>query len=137
MKAICRNCHFLAKEHREENTGRALSFALSAPERELVRSDADNAVKDYCSLKCQLGVWDEGVSKPSGGRHVTLNKLPRRNGCFFFPYHPAMLFDAAKELQERQEENRQLKKSNMYTRIGLWIAAGALAADAIVTYFKS
>jgi hypothetical protein len=47
-----------------------------------------------------------------------------------------MLFDAAKELQARQDANRQLKRSNMYTRIGLWIAAGALAVDAIVTYFK-
>ena len=137
MKPICRNCHFLAKEYREENTGRPLSFSLDGSERSLVQSDPAHAVKDYYSLKCHIGVWDEGVSQPPGGRDVTLNKTPRKHDCFFFPYHSAMLFDAAKELQKRQEENRQLKRSNMYTRIGLWIAAGALVADAVITYFKS
>jgi hypothetical protein len=134
MKTICRNCHFLAK--REDNTGRPLTFALTEAERLAVESDPDHAIKDHFSIKCQLGVWDEGVAKPTDSRDVTLNKVQRKNACFFFPYHPAMLFEAAKELQARQDENRQLKRSNMYTRIGLWIAAGALAVDAIVTYFK-
>lgn len=136
MKAICRNCHFLAKECRLENTGRSLSFSLNESERNLVQSDPVHVVKDHYSLKCHLGVWDEGVSQPSGGRDVTLNKTPRKDGCFFFPYHSAMLFDAARELQKRKEENRQLKRSNMYTRIGLWIAACALVATAIIAYFK-
>jgi hypothetical protein len=136
MKTICRNCHFLAKEYREENTGRPLSFTLSASERTAVESDPEHAVKDHFSLKCQLGVWDEGVAKPTDSRDVTLNKAQRKNACFFFPHHPAMLFEAAKELQARQDANRQLKQSNSYTRVGLWIAAGALAADAIVTYFS-
>lgn len=137
MKAICRNCHFLAKEYREENTGRPLSFSLNESERELVQSDPASAVKDHYSLKCHLGVWDEGVSQSPGGRDVTLNKTHRKNICFFFPYHSAMLFDAARELQKREEENRQLKRSNMYTRIGLWIAAGALVANAVIAYFKT
>lgn len=136
MKAICRNCHFLAKEYRETNTGRPLSFSLNESERELVQSDPANAVKEYYSLKCQLGVWDEGVALPPNGRDIALNRTQRKNSCFFFLYNPAMLFDAARELQKRDEENRQLKRSNMYTRIGLWIAAGALTANAIVVYFK-
>lgn len=136
MKTICRNCHFLAKEYREENTGRPLSFSLSESERELVRSDPNNAVKDRYSLKCHVGVWDEGVSQLPGGRDRTLNVTVRKESCFFFPYNPAMLFDAARELQNRENENRQLKRSNMYTRIGLWIAAGALVANAVITYFK-
>lgn len=136
MKSICRNCHFLAKEHREESTGRPLSFSLSKSERELASSDPNNAIKEHYSLKCQLGVWDEGVSQLPGGRDGTLNKTPRKDSCFFFPYNPAMLFDAARELQKRENENRQLVRSNMYTRIGLWIAAGALVANAVVSYFK-
>lgn len=134
MKAICRNCHFLAKE---ENTGRLLSFSLNESERELVQSNPACAVKDYYSLKCHFGVWDEGVSQSPGGRDITLNKTHRKGSCFFFPYHPAMRFDAASELQKRAEENRQLKRSNMYTRIGLWIAAGALIANAVIAYFKT
>jgi hypothetical protein len=47
-----------------------------------------------------------------------------------------MLFDAAKELQKRQDENRQLKNSNSYTRAALWLAAGALVFEAIVEYLK-
>lgn len=137
MKAICRNCHFLAKEYRRESIGYPLSFSLNESERKLVQSDPGNAVENHCSLKCHLGVWNEGVSQPPGGRDFTLNKAPRKNSCFFFPYHSAMLFDAAKELQKREEENRQLKRSNMYTRIGLWIAAGALVANAIIAYLKA
>ncbi|MBM4123558.1 MAG: hypothetical protein FJ246_01160 [Nitrospira sp.] len=136
MKIICRNCHFLAKEYREENTGRVFSFSLSESERELVRSDPNNAVKEHYSLKCQLGVWDEGVSQLPGGRHDTLNITVRKDSCFFFPNNPAMLFDAARELQKRESENRQLKRANLYTRIGLWIAAGALVANAVIAYFK-
>ena len=43
-----------------------------------------------------------------------------------------MMFEAAKELQKREQENRQLKRSNMYTRIGLWVASLALLANAII-----
>jgi len=114
-----------------------LSFSLSESERELVRSDPNNAVKEQYSLKCQLGVWDEGVSRLPGGRDDTLNTTVRKDNCFFFPHNPAMLFDAASELQKREHENRQLKSSNMYTRIGLWIAAGALIANAVIAYFKA
>ena len=48
-----------------------------------------------------------------------------------------MLFDAARELQKRESENRQLKKSNFYTRIGLWVASGALALNALVEFLKN
>ena len=116
---------------------RPLSFSLNESERKLAQSDPGNAVENHCSLKCHLGVWDEGMCQSLGGRDITLNKTNRKDICFFFPYHSAMLFDAAKELQKREEENRQLKRSNMYTRIGLWIAAGALVANAIIAYLKA
>lgn len=83
-----------------------------------------------------MGVWDEGVSGSTEERNATINLVPRASGCFFFPYHAAMLFDAARELQKRADENRQMKKSNLYTRIGLWVAAGALAVNALVAYLK-
>lgn len=136
MKPICRHCHFLAKEYREENTGRALAFSLNKQEREKAALASNEIVATYYSLNCHMGVWVEGVSGSTEERNAIINLVPRASGCFFFPYHAAMLFDAARELQKRTDENRQMKKSNLYTRIGLWVAAGALAVNAMVTYLK-
>ena len=136
MKSICRHCHFLAKEYREENTGRVLVSPLNKQEREKAALASNEMVATYYSLSCHMGVWDEGVSGSTEERNATINLVPRASGCFFFPYHAAMLFDAARELQKRADENRQMKKSNLYTRIGLWVAAGALAVNALVTYLK-
>ena len=140
MKPICRNCHFLSKELREDNTGRVHQFSLSQTERKTAESTPDNSVAEYYSLRCSMGVWDEGVTGSTQGRHLTINLVNRASTCFFFPYNQAMLFDAARELQKRSAENQQLKRSNLYTRIGLWIAAGALvisALIAIVGYLKN
>jgi len=137
MRPICRNCHFLAKEYREENTGRVLQFSLTQNERENIESTPGQSVPDHYSLKCYMGVWDEGVSGSIQDRHSIINLTDRASACFFFPYNQAMLFDAARELQKRSAENEQLKRSNLYTRIGLWIAAGALAVSALVEYLKN
>lgn len=132
MKHICRNCHFLAKEHREENTGRVLTFSASTSEREKAASDNIDFIADYYSLKCYLGVWDEGVNPGKDLRLKQVNEENRKNRCFFYPHDPSMMFEAAKELQKREQENRQLKRSNMYTRIGLWVASLALLVNAII-----
>ena len=137
MKPICRHCHFLAKEYREENTGRVLKFSLTKPERENAALSPQEVVAAHYSLNCHMGVWDEGVSGSKQERNSVINVTPRASSCFFFPYHPAMLFEAARELQKRADENRQMKKSNLYTRIGLWVAAGALAISALVEYLKN
>ena len=134
MKENCKNCHFLAKEYREDMTGRVLSWSLSAPERSNVQADTEHAVPEHYSLKCYMGVWDDGVSRAVGERNVLLNRSTRNNSCFFLPHNPAMLFEAARELQKSKEENRQLKKSNMYTRLGLWIAAIGIFANAVSRY---
>jgi hypothetical protein len=47
-----------------------------------------------------------------------------------------MLFDAARELQKRDQENRELKRSYFYTQIGLFIAAAGLFIDACVAWFS-
>lgn len=137
MKPICRHCHFLAKEYREENTGRVLKFSLTKPERENATLSPEEVVAAHYSLNCHMGVWDEGVSGSKQEKNSVINVTPRASSCFFFPYHPAMLFEAARELQKRADENRQMKKSNLYTRIGLWVAAGALAISALVEYLKN
>lgn len=136
MKQICNNCHFLAKEYREENTGRTLTFSVSPIERSKAEGGNVDFIEEHYCLKCQRGVWDEGVNPGKENRLNIVNETKRKGKCFFFPYDPGMMFKAAEELQRRQQENEQLKRSNLYTRIGLWIAAIALLFSAIVTLFK-
>ncbi len=47
-----------------------------------------------------------------------------------------MMFAAADELQKREQERNELKRSNMYTRIGLMFAAGGLFLNAVVSWLK-
>ncbi len=47
-----------------------------------------------------------------------------------------MMFAAADELQKREQERNELKRSNMYTRIGLILAAGGLFLNAFVNWCK-
>ncbi len=94
-------------------------------------------VSSHYALNCYMGVWDEGVSGSIEERNTIINLATRKTGCFFFLHHPDMLFKAAQELQKRAEENQQLKRAHVYTRLGLWVAAGALAINALVEFFKS
>lgn len=127
MKHICKYCHFLAKEMREEESDRVHSSPLSAKEREEIET-----IKDYWSLKCWMGVWDEGIASHHKNRTETICRIHRKSDCFFWPHHPHMLFQAAQELQKRGREHELLKRSNLYTRIGLWIAAIGLLFGAVV-----
>ena len=115
MKEICRNCHFLAKESRG-GSGDVHSSSVSATERVAVKAGEADFLKSYYSLKCQMGVWDEGVAPGKEDRLERINITNREDKCFFFPNDPGMMFSAAIELQKRAQENRQLKKSSMYTR---------------------
>lgn len=137
MKTICRNCHFLAEDTRDSNTGTPIVFSLNKHERKSLESFPDDAVPEYYALNCHMGVWDEGVSGSSKERDTIINRTKRNTNCFFFPYYPAMLFAAAKELQKREADNEKIRRSNMYTRIGLFVAAGALCVNALVAYLKT
>lgn len=99
MKEICRNCHFLAREYREENTGIVHSYSLSKDERNDFKSGVFDKIGDRYSLKCHMGVWDEGVDPNKKNRPRLINEIDRKNECFFYPHKPAMLFPAAKILQ--------------------------------------
>ncbi|CAH0354045.1 hypothetical protein AQB9606_03447 [Aquabacterium sp. CECT 9606] len=83
-----------------------------------------------------MGVWDEAVSGAAIDRQKVILQTERRRQCFHFPNHSGMLYQAAKELQRRQSENEQLKRSNLYTRVGLWVAAGALVLNVVVEFLK-
>lgn len=134
MKMYCRNCHFLAKVDRDES-GAVYKNSLSPQERAKADTDSENIVPHFYTLNCYMGVWDEGIIGNSN-RNEIINENVRKR-CFFYPYTPGMMFDAAKELQKREQEFRAIRTSNFYTRIGLWIAAGALLLNSLIFYFKN
>lgn len=137
MKKNCLNCHFFSKEYREENTGRVLSFVLNAKERESFKADPVGFDRGWYSLKCYMGVWDEGASPVAKSEDKILFAQDRGNNCFFLSYRESMLFPAAIELQRRNETNRQLKTSYKYTIIGLWIAGIGLLINGFVALYKA
>lgn len=102
VKHTCQHCHFLAKEERPH------SFSLSKAERENIV----NIVPHY-SLKCWMGVWDEGVAPHPAGREETILRVKRNDKCFFWPHQPNMLFKAAEVLQKREAEYEKMKRSNL------------------------
>jgi len=134
MKINCRNCHFLSKEYVEDNTGRRFNFVFSDEERIQVELQKENPLKHQYSAECHMGVWREGGIKNSFFEFIVKEN---RNNCFFYPYQGDMLFKAAEELQKREQDRKELKRSNMYTRIGLWVATGALLLNALISWLKS
>ena len=126
----CKNCHFLTKETRIDD-GKSHSFSLSSSERENL-----NAIAEQYSLKCAKGVWDEGVQPSLANDREHIIKLNRENFCFHLKVHEGMLFGAASELQKREEEYKKYNRTNMYTQIGLCIAAAALIVDTFVSIIE-
>jgi hypothetical protein len=55
MKKTCSQCHFLAKEHRDE-TGRVYSFPLSKEERIKAGKIPEQAVSCHYAMNCHMGV---------------------------------------------------------------------------------
>lgn len=110
MEEICRNCHFLSKEFRDRS-GAVTTFSLSDKERDAVGAGNKDFIASHYSLKCQMGVWDEGVKPGTDDRTERLNSINRKDKCFFFAYNPGMLFSAAIELQKRAMSNHKETKA--------------------------
>lgn len=83
-----------------------------------------------------MGVWDTGINPSLNEELAYIIDTNRKENCFFLEENSGMSFQAAKTLQERRHQNEQLKRSNLYTRLGLWIAAIALFANVIVQIYK-
>lgn len=129
MKPICRNCHFLAKSHQTRG-GESHVFSWNEDDR------TTGFVKEHYSPNCYLGVWDAGINPSLLEKTNKLIDEDRKNLYFFIENHPGMSFQAAEILQEGRAQNSDLKRSNLYTQIGLWIAALALLANLLVAIFK-
>ena len=134
MKNNCANCHFFSKMTLLKNNER-LCDTINNKERDaLIKKDEKPRTHTDSILTCYKGVWDEGIDKIDNFSEFIINK--KRNNCFFYPYQNNMLFKAADELQKRQQESSRMLKSNLYTRLGLWIASGALLLNAIIAWLK-
>lgn len=137
MKRHCLNCHFLCRSYREENTGRELKSSLNEEIRESLETDPVGYDRGWYLLQCHMGVWDEGVSPVATAEDAVLFLQERGYSCFFIPYRKSMLFPAATEIQKREQENRQLKKTNTYTAIGLWLAGIGLILNGIMALYQA
>ena len=129
MKGKCRNCHFLAKSYRADS-GDPYVFSWSEDER------SSGFIKSNYSPNCNQGVWDAGIDPSINAKLNEYLDKPRKDTCFFIRNQPGMSFPAAMILQERAVQNSQLKRSHMYTQIGLYIAALALFINVLVSLFK-
>ena len=107
MKHCCLNCHFLAKESRDAVAGPHV-FSWNSKDRNR------KIIKDHYAAKCWWGIWDAGVDPKLTEKLMDIVNVSRANTCFFVEAHDGMQFEAAKELQNRKQENRELKRGRMF-----------------------
>lgn len=128
-KQACVDCHFLMK------SGFGARLGVSTQDRAALRR-GDCALEDFWSLGCYMGVWDEGHKSAKRDRLQTIVEIDRHRFCLFWPFRSGMLFTAGQVLQERESASADAKRDRLLTIIGLWIAALALVAQLIVTFFR-
>ncbi len=128
MNHCCKNCHFLAKVQ-IWRTGEERSFSWSEEERSNSRLSHEEL-----SAECYRGVWSTRIDPHLKLKDILLK--PRKDDCFFIETHKGMSFQAASELHRLRNDNRQLKRSYLYTQIALWIAALSLLANVVKGCFK-
>ncbi len=130
MKHCCLNCHFLAKES-HDTVGGPHVFSWNSKDRKR------KMIKDHYSANCWWGMWDAGVDPQLAVKLIETININRANTCFFVEAHEGMQFEAAKELQARRQQNRELKRGRMFSTIGLWIAALGLMANFVFQLLRA
>ncbi|HIF9069355.1 TPA: hypothetical protein ACX6QT_001893 [Photobacterium damselae] len=130
MKKACINCHFFAKEH-VDHKGEIRNFCLSQKEREEIKETDNYSKVDDFTLPCYKGVWRHNENNLY---HVVVKQ--KRHNCFFYPTQKSMQYFAASELQKREQEVKQMRRSNLYTMIALIIASAGLFLNIFIELFK-
>ena len=128
MKHCCKNCHFLIKDHIWRN-GEVRSFSWTTEERKNFRF----RIEEDHRARCYKNVWNTGIDPTVQDRLKEVLLQDRKGDCFFLEEHPSMSFQAAYELFQIRNDNRQLKRSYRYTKIALWIAVASVIANVVMT----
>lgn len=124
----CLNCHFLAKDYMNHSSC-VHQFSLREKERNYFKKnnlDEINKLCDMFSLNCHMGVWDFGAGTRKKDLYNIVARVNRKNKCFYIPFEDGMLFKGAIEVQKRQNEIDQLKKTNRFSVIGLFLVGAGL-----------
>ena len=131
-KHCCLNCHFFSCAY-VTGGGREIIKPWSQENRD------DRHLIDF-SFEfddiCAKGVWNTAFDHDLKPHVETIIKDDRKDECFFIEYREWMTIKTASELQRIRNENRHLKRSYLYTLIGLWLAGLAIAANVIVEIVK-
>jgi hypothetical protein len=98
-KQTCVSCHFFLRSHRGDD-GREIPLEATNDCRDLAAGGNLSWQRQWESLACHKGIWDEGVGFPGSSALEQISKLNRRNKCYFFKYQPGMLLPAAEKLQQ-------------------------------------
>jgi hypothetical protein len=129
LKKYCQRCHFLAKETRTNTTGQVYLVSLSENDRNNAVDNPESAVESYYSLKCYMGIWDEGIVGSKKDRDNIINRTPRKKSCYFYPFSPTMPLDTAKSLHEDLVKNQELRWNKSHKTILAFLAlVGAIVA---------
>jgi len=126
-KQTCAECHFLTayiprfdpRRHAEQTPGQR---------QELM----NGIVGKNRHPACYFGVWNSAKKALTTSLPELITQVERKDFCFFWPYRPGMLFEAAEILQKREVERAESAKDRRHTIWGLWIAAVALAVNAFL-----
>jgi hypothetical protein len=133
-KQLCVNCHFFEYVTRNERWEEH-NYSLKRKERnEFLKGDF-NREKKHSYFRCYFHVWDEGTKSEKFDLYKEILQKNRRGKCFYFRHREGMLTDAARLMQEREEEYRRAHKDRILTIIGLWIAAIALIINILIKLF--
>jgi hypothetical protein len=135
MKHSCANCHFFSRAILLKNNQTTSSSINLEERRKLIKQKHKPEVYTSSVLICHKGVWNEAITPLNDFYRSTVDL--NRNNCFFYPHQNNMLYSAAEELQKRECEYKELKRSNLYTRIGLWLATGALLVNTLINWLKT
>lgn len=129
-KKSCIDCHFLAKEARNDTAHPHMwKSHLSDVERADARRD-DYTWALFYKLVCHKGVWDEGYGHGLSPRRERLIETDRRGTCFFWRLRPGTFFATGEDLQARTLLTGRERRSRWVTAVSLLIAAASLAFTA-------
>lgn len=138
----CLGCHFLITlTLREKGLEPAPSLVDAATRERLAKGDAPELGPNRW-FTCDRQVWDAANLAPEDDllsiiRH---KRLYKKEPCFFYRYTPSMFLPAARELEQRAADRREMKidrnltnKSVRQSQKAFWVAAIALIVSILAT----